>query len=75
MASKKTLEVGDRVVVNTMQHKGLFGHIRYEGTVSGSTGHWLGVELDTAAGRNSGYSEGRQYFECKENHGVFLRAT
>ena len=33
---------------------------------------WMGVELDTAHGKNSGSRSGVRYFTCKPNHGVFV---
>ncbi|KAI8874715.1 hypothetical protein K501DRAFT_155953, partial [Backusella circina FSU 941] len=49
------------------------GTIRFFGTTSFQTGKWVGVELDDAAGKNSGVVQGKRYFECKPNHGVFVR--
>lgn len=34
---------------------------------------WCGVVLDEPYGKNNGTIQGRQYFECQDNHGVFVR--
>jgi len=39
------------------------------------TGKWIGVALDEAKGKNNGTVQGKHYFTCEENHGVFLRQT
>lgn len=49
------------------------GIIRFLGTTQFSPGEWVGVELDTAIGKNNGTVQGQQYFECESNHGLFLR--
>lgn len=65
------ISVGSRVVVNSE----LSGTIRFVGTTSFQTGKWVGVELDEALGKNSGVVQGKRYFDCKNNHGVFVRPT
>ena len=65
------LSVGSRVIVNNE----LSGTIRYVGSTSFQTGKWVGVELDEALGKNSGVVQGKRYFDCKNNHGVFTRPT
>lgn len=64
------LKVGSRV-----EYQGKAGTIRYVGTTSFSTGKWIGVELDDASGKNSGVVQGKRYFDCKPNHGVFVRRS
>lgn len=34
---------------------------------------WIGVELDRAVGDSDGTLEGERYFQCKPQHGVFVR--
>ncbi|KAI8375955.1 CAP Gly-rich domain-containing protein [Radiomyces spectabilis] len=64
------LKVGARVQV-----QGKSGTIRYAGTTSFQTGKWIGIELDDAQGKNSGVVQGKRYFDCKANHGVFVRPS
>ena len=36
-------------------------------------GKWVGVELDEALGKNNGVVQGKTYFNCRDNHGIFVR--
>ncbi|KAG1461217.1 hypothetical protein G6F46_004117 [Rhizopus delemar] len=67
--NKEELTLNSRVLVNNE----LAGTIKYIGTTSFQTGKWVGVELDEPEGKNSGVVQGKRYFECKTNHGVFTR--
>lgn len=69
LTGRDELSMGAKVVVNG----DLSGTIRFYGTTSFQTGKWVGVELDEATGKNSGVVQGKRYFECKPNHGVFVR--
>eukprot|EP00930_Biecheleria_cincta_P065222 TRINITY_DN50938_c0_g1_i1.p1 TRINITY_DN50938_c0_g1~~TRINITY_DN50938_c0_g1_i1.p1 ORF type:complete len:322 (+),score=61.81 TRINITY_DN50938_c0_g1_i1:22-966(+) len=67
------VSVGDRVRI---QAKGNFcGVVRFLGETKFREGIWVGVELDSDAGKNDGSVNGVQYFKCKANHGVFIRPT
>ena len=39
------------------------------------TGKWIGVALDDAKGKNNGTVQGKRYFTCDENHGIFVRQS
>lgn len=67
------LEIGSAVTVHTTANPGQKGVIKYWGPIVGATGPWLGVELDTPTGKNSGSSGGQAYFDCRPNHGIFLK--
>ena len=47
------------------------GIVRFVGTVSFTSGYWIGVELDDAIGSNDGSINGVRYFDCRAKHGVF----
>ncbi|CAM9464632.1 unnamed protein product, partial [Phaeothamnion confervicola] len=49
------------------------GTVRFFGRTYFSDGLWLGVELDTRAGRNDGMVQGHRYFHSPPNYGLFVR--
>uniref|UniRef100_A0A8C5EB90 Kinesin-like protein KIF13B n=1 Tax=Gouania willdenowi TaxID=441366 RepID=A0A8C5EB90_GOUWI len=49
------------------------GTVRYIGTTRFAEGLWVGVELDTAVGKNDGSVGGQRYFTCKPGYGVLVR--
>jgi len=51
------------------------GTISYVGMTSFAPGKWIGVTLDEPGGKNDGTVQGKRYFECAPNYGVFLRQT
>ena len=71
LSSLGGLCVGDRCEVVTDGCRGN-GTVGFAGTVDGKDGFWLGVSMDEAKGRNDGSVQGRRYFECPQNHGVFV---
>ncbi|RXK41589.1 dynactin 1 [Tremella mesenterica] len=40
-----------------------------------SSGKWVGVELSEPTGKNDGTVQGMKYFDCKPQHGVFVRPS
>ena len=44
---------------------------RYLGETEFAKGEWAGIELDAAIGKNDGSVEGKRYFECAANFGIF----
>ncbi|CAN3368281.1 hypothetical protein DICA3_F16402 [Diutina catenulata] len=64
------MQIGDRVCV-----RGSNGVVRFFGPTEFAPGKWVGVELDTATGKNDGSVEGHRYFECQPAHGVFVRES
>jgi len=40
-----------------------------------ATGDWIGVSFDEAIGKNDGAVQGKRYFQCQPNHGMFLRLS
>ncbi|XP_062379335.1 kinesin-like protein KIF13B isoform X3 [Sardina pilchardus] len=63
------LRVGEGVTLGG----GKTGTVRYVGQADFSDGTWVGVELDTPAGKNDGSVGGRQYFRCNPGFGVLVR--
>lgn len=51
------------------------GTVSYVGTVEEipGVGSWVGITLDEPTGKNDGTVNGKRYFECNKNCGVFLR--
>lgn len=37
------------------------------------TGKWVGVVLDDDSGKNNGEVQGKKYFSCPDNYGIFVR--
>ncbi|XP_025093203.1 dynactin subunit 1-like isoform X2 [Pomacea canaliculata] len=72
MAALTPLKVGTRVEVIG---KGVVGTIAYIGTTVFSAGKWIGVVLDEPRGKNNGTVQGKTYFSCPENHGIFVRQS
>ncbi|XP_048797669.1 dynactin subunit 1 isoform X3 [Lagopus muta] len=70
--SGKPLKVGSRVEVIGKGHRGT---VAYVGATLFATGKWVGVILDEAKGKNDGTVQGRKYFTCEENHGIFVRQS
>lgn len=46
--------------------------LRYCGTVDFAPGVWVGVELDSAEGKNDGIIQDIVYFKCSPRHGLFV---
>ena len=38
-------------------------------------GKWIGVVLDEAKGKNDGTVQGKTYFTCPKDHGIFVRQS
>ncbi|XP_062491532.1 dynactin subunit 1 isoform X1 [Pezoporus occidentalis] len=70
--SSRPLKVGSRVEVIGKGHRGT---VAYVGATLFATGKWVGVILDEAKGKNDGTVQGRRYFTCDENHGIFVRQS
>ncbi|XP_056005085.1 dynactin subunit 1-like isoform X4 [Ostrea edulis] len=72
MADGKSVKVGTRV---ELTDKGLLGTVAYVGTTLFSSGKWIGVILDDEKGKNNGTVQGKTYFTCNPNHGIFVRQS
>ena len=61
------VRVGDAVVLLGDRR----ATVQYVGPTDFAPGLWVGVELEAPEGRHDGSVQGRQYFTCKSNHGLF----
>ncbi|KAI3651478.1 hypothetical protein MP228_003650 [Amoeboaphelidium protococcarum] len=63
-----SLQVGQRVKVPS----DAYGIIRYIGKTQFKAGVWVGIELESATGKNDGSVQGVRYFNCTDGHGLFV---
>lgn len=63
-------KVGQRVIVK--EHLGV---VAFVGTTFFAPDVWVGVELDEPAGKNNGTVQAKSYFQCKPNHGLFVKPS
>ncbi|XP_056298596.1 dynactin subunit 1-like isoform X5 [Pseudoliparis swirei] len=70
--SSKPPKIGSVVEVTG---KGQRGTVAYIGATLFASGKWVGVILDDAKGKNDGTVQGKRYFTCEENHGIFVRQS
>ena len=47
--------------------------VQFIGNTHFAAGDWVGVELENGSGKNDGEVQGQRYFDCPENHGMFVR--
>ncbi|KAF2115606.1 dynein associated protein-domain-containing protein [Lophiotrema nucula] len=64
-------KVGQTIETND----GRQGIIRFVGDIHVAEGHFLGVELPTATGKNDGSVQGERYFQCAPGRGLFVRPS
>uniref|UniRef100_M4C0L7 CAP-Gly domain-containing protein n=2 Tax=Hyaloperonospora arabidopsidis (strain Emoy2) TaxID=559515 RepID=M4C0L7_HYAAE len=63
------LEVGARVTFGANKT----GIVRFIGETDFASGQWVGIELERPEGKNNGELNGRVYFTCAPNHGLFVK--
>uniref|UniRef100_A0A3B3SLH2 Dynactin subunit 1 n=1 Tax=Paramormyrops kingsleyae TaxID=1676925 RepID=A0A3B3SLH2_9TELE len=68
----KPVKVGSAVEVIGKGHRGT---VAYVGATLFATGKWVGVVLDEPKGKNDGTVQGKRYFTCDENCGIFVRQS
>ena len=71
LAAAGPLAVGDRVIVASTMAGTKTGTLRYLGPTDFAKGDWAGIELDAGIGKNDGSVEGKRYFQCDANFGLF----
>lgn len=65
------LQVGAVVTVTD----GREATVRFLGATEFSEGHWVGIELADATGKNDGEVKGVRYFTCEPGFGMFVRPS
>ncbi|KAG6975217.1 hypothetical protein JG688_00002611 [Phytophthora aleatoria] len=65
------LEIGARVAFGA----GKTGVVRFVGETDFASGEWVGIELERPEGKNNGELNGRVYFTCAPNHGLFVKKS
>jgi dynactin complex subunit len=64
-------DIGDKVSILD----GRTGIVKFIGQTDFAAGIWIGLELDQPSGKNDGTVNDRKYFQCREDHGVFVRSS
>ncbi|XP_044039425.1 dynactin subunit 1-like isoform X9 [Siniperca chuatsi] len=78
MSSAGTVESGKPPKIGSIVEvigKGQRGTVAYIGATLFASGKWVGVILNEAKGKNDGTVQGKRYFTCEENHGIFVRQS
>ncbi|EDV19702.1 uncharacterized protein TRIADDRAFT_61755 [Trichoplax adhaerens] len=70
--SEKSIKLGQKVEV---PGRGYIGTVAYIGSTSFAPGKWVGIILDEPKGKNNGTVQGKRYFTCEDNFGMFVRPT
>ncbi|CAF1372163.1 unnamed protein product, partial [Didymodactylos carnosus] len=68
LPTNSSLIVGCRVQIGGLKT----GILRYVGSVHFAQGQFCGIELDEPDGKHNGEVQNIRYFDCPQNHGVFV---
>lgn len=70
-----SIKVGDRCRVINIQgeRRGLVKFVGKVQELDKGEQIWVGVEFDEPVGKNNGTIDGRRIYECKQNHGSFIK--
>ncbi|KAI7899819.1 uncharacterized protein BX663DRAFT_554531 [Cokeromyces recurvatus] len=64
-------QIGQRVTIPSLNN--MTGVLKYVGETDFRPGLWAGIELDKKGeGKNDGSVQGKQYFTCSPNSGIFI---
>lgn len=55
--------------------KKIYNFVLFFKSTEFASGKWVGVELDEAKGKNNGSVQGKSYFKCADEHGIFVRQS
>ncbi|XP_044059978.1 tubulin-folding cofactor B [Siniperca chuatsi] len=72
-AAADTISVGNRCKVQVPGQPTKLATVMYVGTTDFKPGHWVGVKYDEPLGKHNGTVEGKQYFECGNKYGGFVK--
>lgn len=72
----QTMSIGSRCRLINIENNERRGVIRFIGKIiplDKGENDWVGIEFDEPVGKNNGSIDGIKIFECKPNHGSFVR--
>ncbi|KAF3692736.1 Tubulin-folding cofactor B Cytoskeleton-associated protein 1 [Channa argus] len=72
-AAADSISVGSRCKVQVPGQPTKLGTVMYVGTTDFKPGYWVGVKYDEPHGKHNGTVEGKQYFECENKYGAFVK--
>ncbi|KAH3682721.1 hypothetical protein WICPIJ_006311 [Wickerhamomyces pijperi] len=58
-----------------LKYKGCGAIVRFKGETRFAPGLWIGLELRDPIGKNNGSVNGISYFDCEDNHGLFIKES
>ncbi|KAF0030405.1 hypothetical protein F2P81_017136 [Scophthalmus maximus] len=72
-AAADAISVGSRCQVQVPGQPLKLGTVMYVGTTDFKQGSWVGVKYDEPLGKHNGTVEGKQYFDCENKYGGFVK--
>ncbi|CAH0553956.1 unnamed protein product [Brassicogethes aeneus] len=67
------ITVGSRCKVTVSSAPTRLGTVMYSGFVDELNGHFVGVKYDEPLGKHNGSIKGKQYFNCEDKYGGFVK--
>ncbi|KAM3145727.1 CAP-Gly domain-containing linker protein 4 [Paramecium bursaria] len=67
-------QVGEVVVITKDALKGEKGTIMYIGELENNKDTYFGIHLENEKGNHNGTHQGKQYFQCPDKHGIFIKS-